>query len=443
MCGLVGFFSPYIGQPDVEKMQFLLMLSSTRGKDSTGVAQIIRYGHYNAPKETVYHYLKSPVHPVKFTESMEWRTMSAFSNTKGWIGHTRAATIGLVNSANAHPFETKDGNIIGAHNGTLTGEYPRKKDYGTDSEALFNTIEAEGLKALNDISGAWALSYFDASKSTVNLIRNRERPLSYVKLKSGDFAYASEAWMLEALKQKYSLGGDVKELEPYKLLSFDLNKENYISSLTITDVEGLEAPKVTHYQQGSFFRGRASWEDTLDWTDREYETQRTGPSVPLTGFSRPVSQTPRSSLIADALKARKEEAQATPEAGEKVIGLDSVRSVLQRGTSTALVVQDSSKKEKQRPHFVKGLHERQRISLAGDIEIETRPGSWLHIEDFLNLIDKGECKWSGEGTVLDELRHWLNPREFILDSVWQKDQELRMMLGVSDDNKPISTFYVN
>src|SRR3546814_12623264 len=51
-----------------------------------------------------------------FPDTTLCRSLSGY-NSKAFIGHNRAATLGKVNGLNAHPFRYD--NIMGAHNGTL------------------------------------------------------------------------------------------------------------------------------------------------------------------------------------------------------------------------------------------------------------------------------------------------------------------------------------
>jgi Glutamine amidotransferase domain len=454
ICGLVGFFSQYVADPDREKMAFLLMQSTTRGRDSTGIASLIRKGTYNQPKEIGYHYFKSPVNAHKFMEMPEFRSLMRFDNTKGWMGHTRAATIGAVNAENSHPFVSTGGNIVGCHNGSLRGEYPFKVDGRTDSESIMNLLEAEGEVGLNKVTGAWALTYFNLEDETFNIIRNDERPLSYVVTGAGDFAYASEPWMLGALLGKYNMTGDIVNLEPYQKLTLDLTKEQFIKTLDVAPVEGLEAPKVTTTYGGGFFRSRG-WESAYDFEepavhnrqwDFETGTWRTEPAVerqqqqasrPAITSNLPVATTTPPAgtrLIADAVKSRAQgaaAAQTSRETDQKVIGLDSRRKSATSSGSSEPSDKATSEDAKREKRFLNGLPERQRISAAGEIEVETIAGAWMAIDDFLDLIDLAQCKWTDEVTSITDKRVWLNAKEFVLAEVWERDHELRHILGVN------------
>lgn len=431
MCGLVGLFSPFIAQSDIEKFEFLMLLSSTRGKDSSGVLSIIRDGAYNQKKELSYHYLKSPVDSLTYTRLREWKQMAGFKNTKGFMGHTRHATVGKVNSANAHPFESANGNVVGMHNGTLFGEYEGKDKYGTDSEALINILSNEGAKGLSKVRGAFAVAWFDCVNDTVNIVRNSERPLYYMVTKANDFVYASESWMLETFKNKFTVQGEVKLLPIYHLLSMNMRKEGFVGTVSVDKVEGLEAPKVTT-GSSSFFRG--AWAhgyygayDQLehDWGDSEI--QRWNPPESERMGAPKIER----NLVQEARQAREEKGQAGTEgtkATGKVIGFSSVKKSEQPTTSTALAVVDSSKSPNAPQRFLKGLAELQRLSPEGNIEVQTFPGHWIPVDEFEDLIEYGSCKWTNAASMLSDKRIWLNSTEWVCEAAME-DPELQHIFG--------------
>lgn len=443
---------------DIDKFNFLLFLSTTRGKDSTGVMTLIRDGYYNQKKDVRYHFFKSPVAAWNFTNTIEYNSMVRVTNTKGFMGHTRAATVGAVNSDNAHPFESAGGNIIGSHNGTLYGDYPFKKEGRTDSEALMNLIEAEGLKGLAKINGAWAITFLDVQNETFNLIRNKERPLHYMFTGAGDFIYASEKWMLEAFKGKFDyVTGDIVELKPYELLSFDLSEDVYLKAHTLGPVEGLEAPKVHSYS--GTFRGAGSfhygdWEDyaegsnlhwkrpgenriqASDWsppkglgednTDKPASVPRTrSGGVSVAAATRATAR----NLIEEAKQKREERVEKAKEKAlstGKVLGFS--QPVVRVRSNLPVVVPSESKTKPRHFPFQKGLKEKQRIVGSGEIEVETLTGVWISMEEFLHLLDYGKCKWTNEPTAVSDRRIWLNKTEWISESAWE-DPEIQKMYG--------------
>lgn len=152
--------------------------------------------------------------PFESFDHRGWKNVVAGVN-KVMIGHNRFATTGKINKANAHPFEFD--RVVGVHNGTLRNKYKLLEGhkFDVDSEALYHHINEKGIDdAINTAEGAWALVWYDKEASTLNFLRNNERPMNIVF--SEDFRtmyWASEAWMLTAI-----LGRDaVKHTDIVKL----------------------------------------------------------------------------------------------------------------------------------------------------------------------------------------------------------------------------------
>jgi asparagine synthetase B (glutamine-hydrolysing) len=194
MCGLVGI----AGDCNLtwkDLFTELLMVDSVRGTHSTGAASISR-------EKDIFELAKRPGNPFELFATAAYDKMTATNNSvKALFGHNRYATVGEKNEANAHPF--KFSHVVGMHNGTLDSwALKRLKDYekyGTDSEAIFASINDIGAKAtLEIIAGAWALIWYDKRDGTLNFLRNSARPLHYCYSKDRcTLIWASEAKMLE------------------------------------------------------------------------------------------------------------------------------------------------------------------------------------------------------------------------------------------------------
>ena len=201
MCGLVGIAGD-LQYVDEGTMRRLLLLDYLRGTDSTGMAAI--------GKEYDWSISKIASHPIDLFDTLSFRTALTASKSRAFIGHNRAATRGLVNAVNAHPYEYR--HIVGAHNGTLDKaswdrlEAAVGESFGTDSNAIFAAIaklgveEAVGLmeEGKNASEGAWALTWYDGKENTINFLKNRHRPLYIGTVEEGDkIIWASEWEMMD------------------------------------------------------------------------------------------------------------------------------------------------------------------------------------------------------------------------------------------------------
>ncbi|AXH71992.1 MAG: Gn_AT_II protein [Podoviridae sp. ctbj_2] len=156
----------------------MLIMDQVRGPHSTGVVSVNR----NTLKSQYQKKLGTPDELMN-----DKRFSDLFMGQLGClIGHNRYATKGAINRQNAHPFDM-DG-LIGVHNGTLNS-YTRLEDHNkfdVDSQALYNHIDSYGLKdALSKVIGAYALVWWDKKESTVNIIRNADRPLYIAETDDG------------------------------------------------------------------------------------------------------------------------------------------------------------------------------------------------------------------------------------------------------------------
>jgi predicted glutamine amidotransferase len=218
MCGIVGLAGT-INVKEERLFRELLVVDTLRGNDSTGVAAVGKYGEVIVSKQAG--------DPFQLFETHHFREIMKRKN-KVFIGHNRAATTGKVNRANAHPFEFET--LVGVHNGTLRNKHMLDNGYkfDTDSEALYSHIEKKGLQdAIDTANGAYSLVWWDKEESTLNFLRNSERPMKL--LFSEDrrtLFFASESWMLTCLlgREGYK-HGQIEDLPVDQHFSFQIPEE--------------------------------------------------------------------------------------------------------------------------------------------------------------------------------------------------------------------------
>lgn len=262
MCGLVGLFGDITPELS-EAFGIMLRLDVLRGEDSTGVAVV-------KPNNTVIVH-KDVCNAFKFVRTADYIRDVHRESLKLALGHNRAATRGTVIRQNAHPF--RHGNIVLAHNGTLTTLYdlrPLSKIEGhehTDSEHICAAINAVGIEeAWKRVNGAAALTFYDTDKQTMNFITNGERPLNLITIEeiNGEttsppklVAWASESWMFNIAAAKIGF-----PFSKYKFTSYAL-KKNILVSLSIqedgvikekvSELTGYTPPPVTYTRYNSAF----------------------------------------------------------------------------------------------------------------------------------------------------------------------------------------------
>lgn len=212
MCGHVGIAGKLVTK-DENTMKRLLMLDYFRGTDSTGFVGIKSAGDVKLAKIAS--------HPLDLFDMQRFKDALNGNASTVFMGHNRAATRGVVNSYNAHPFAI--GNIVGAHNGTLSAHTTKlledalEETMSVDSMALIAHIDRFGIdntikKLRSSDNGvcpdAWALVWYNIEEKTLNFIRNKERPMWYAYNEAFTKVFWASEWPMIDAAVSLTTGAD-------------------------------------------------------------------------------------------------------------------------------------------------------------------------------------------------------------------------------------------
>ena len=226
MCGIVGYVGRKRAYPILIKG---LKRLEYRGYDSAGVAMIGDDGSLNVYKS------KGKVADLE--------TYCEEKDTTGTTGiaHTRWATHGEPNSANAHPHYSASGRLALIHNGIIENyvtlkENLMKRDIAfrsdTDSEVLVQLIEYIMLNnqldlfqamqvALHQVIGAYAIAVLDREHPDTIVCARQSSPLVVGLGADGEYFLASDASPIAEYTDRvvYLNDGDIAVLQLGKRLN--------------------------------------------------------------------------------------------------------------------------------------------------------------------------------------------------------------------------------
>lgn len=202
MCGIIGIIGQNAAVPNVVEG---LRRLEYRGYDSAGVAMLVNGGIDRRRAEGKLKNLEAVLQADPL-------------NGDVGIGHTRWATHGIPNEANAHPHMT--GRVAMVHNGIIENFQELKTELtakghvfasDTDTEAVVHLITAyldEGLspieataKALDRLHGAFALAIIFAGEHDLMIGARRGSPLA-VGFGDGEMYLGSDAIALSHLTNR-------------------------------------------------------------------------------------------------------------------------------------------------------------------------------------------------------------------------------------------------
>jgi hypothetical protein len=270
MCGLVGVASSEVLSEALKKaFNTMLYVDVLRGEDSTGVA-CVHKAFSGAPEVEVKKSLGAPT-DFFYEHGKSARDLSFWTKAPNvLIGHNRFATQGAINKENAHPFEFD--NVVGAHNGTVLKHSLRKfdgaKEFDVDSQIIYSHLSSHTIDDVwRDADGAMALTWFDKTNDKLNIIRNKERPLSICYTEDDKAVlWSSELWMLQvgAMKAGVKLKDPV-EVAPNRLFTFGKTEDGKMHH-TERDLP----PFVDKTYYTTYGRNYANYSY---WLDDDYDTK--------------------------------------------------------------------------------------------------------------------------------------------------------------------------
>lgn len=213
MCGIVACINS--GDSAVNSDDFIanaILTGAVRGQDSTGIFQADRngkiYSHKMATSGCMFAEDKTTISFVRDTR------LSRIT-----VVHHRAATVGSITDANAHPFlcpmsaeqvkNGKQGTLVGVHNGSLVSwkDKPDAKNFTVDSNWALAHIAKHGIDAFKDIIGPYCFMWTTTdAPDKLYVARNSGRPMHVAFTKDKKQAYfASEAGMLAWLCERNNI----------------------------------------------------------------------------------------------------------------------------------------------------------------------------------------------------------------------------------------------
>jgi glucosamine--fructose-6-phosphate aminotransferase (isomerizing) len=271
MCGIVG----YTGTKEAYDILIKgLQRLEYRGYDSAGVAL--------ANGDIHLHKCKGKV------ADLQHHIGENDTHGKTGIGHTRWATHGEPNDANAHPHRSMSGDLVLIHNGIIENYDSIKKELSsrgytfqsdTDTEVLVNLIEeikkneANSLGdavrlALNEVIGAYAIVVMSQSEPGTLVAARKSSPLVIGIGGEGDFYVASDATPIVEFTKNvvYLEDGEIAEIKPGKELKlFTTKNQNvtpYIQELEL-HLEELEKGGYEHFMLKEIYEQPRSVRDSM------------------------------------------------------------------------------------------------------------------------------------------------------------------------------------
>ena len=159
MCGIVGYVGHQMAAPLL--LDGLARLEY-RGYDSAGIAVLDNHGHLAV--------CKTPGKLMVLVKSLN----SQFPSGTSGIGHTRWATHGRPNIANAHPHMDCGSQVVVVHNGIVENYLDLKEELTQEGHAFISDTDSEVIAHLIESLLAKEASFEDAMLESAQRLRGAQ-----------------------------------------------------------------------------------------------------------------------------------------------------------------------------------------------------------------------------------------------------------------------------
>ncbi|MCK9371102.1 class II glutamine amidotransferase [Candidatus Dojkabacteria bacterium] len=271
MCGIAGVITKKGVELNEEHLYKrrkiftgLLVAMQERGNQSAGVAFI---------DKNKLAIVKAPISAVQFINNPRFKKLMQ-KNFPLIIGHTRFATMGVVNKRNSHPFLR--GNIVGVHNGHVSNvkDFERfNKSLEVDSELIFNLLNESNnnyIKTFKKLKGYFAIAWTKMAKDDYELFLvkdNNPLYIAYVKELKSYFYCSTEEALQTILLSHYS---KVKVMEIPESAVIDIKSDLSMIEEKITFKDyGSGTWGTTNHTESYNKRYGGYGEDEFDFEDKD------------------------------------------------------------------------------------------------------------------------------------------------------------------------------
>jgi asparagine synthetase B (glutamine-hydrolysing) len=220
MCGLFGMAGAGIHKDDLDILDELMLVSSTRGTHGTGLAS-----GAGSLKPTVAR-TAGDVYYWKYEHQKEGNQRLLSPVNTYFIGHTRWRSMGSFGMPGVQPYALN--RVVGTHNGSIfsIADKFEEEKFPSDSAKFLSDLNDAGeniipyLAKFDPVEDSYALVWYDRKKKVMHAATNGKRSLAFATHKKRSVMYwASELRFLHFALNKEDV--DYWIFQPNKLYTWN------------------------------------------------------------------------------------------------------------------------------------------------------------------------------------------------------------------------------